>query len=97
MWRKFLGVGIPLLILGAVLWIVGVAEATTWHWGAASGATALVIIGVILSVIGGMLTNAGLIGAVIGADVRGLSQRIQTYQVQPAPPQPGAWGKPAGE
>lgn len=60
MWRKFLGFGIPIMLLGVILWIVGAAR---------EGGT-LLSFGYILSIIGAMFVHAGLIGAAVGADPR---------------------------
>jgi ribosomal protein S27AE len=68
MWRKFLGVGIPLLILGLVFYIIAIAQAASNVWGGGNGWAALSVIGLLLMVPGFMLVNAGLIGAAVGTE-----------------------------
>ncbi len=70
MWRKFLGVGIPILIVGVILIIVGATQTWDWDYGYNDSAHWLFIFGYILSAMGGLLVQAGLIGAAVGADPR---------------------------
>jgi hypothetical protein len=76
MWRKFLGVGIPMLVLGLIFYIIAISQIAYDPWGGGDGMAALSIIGIILMVPGFMLANAGLIGAAVGADIRGRTQPL---------------------
>jgi hypothetical protein len=90
MWRKFLGYGIPIAVLGVILLIVGVSQSVDNFYGGGSGAGWLMLFGYLLLAIGGLLVQAGLIGAAVGADPRthayGYAPAERTYSTAgPAP------------
>ena len=62
------------MVLGIILFLAGVHRATNGLFqGGSSGASSLVYLGFFWMGIGGMLVNAGLIGAAMGADPRNLT------------------------
>lgn len=75
MWRSFIGWGVALFIGGIIVAIVAgsrtfTLDYETYSASASSAAAVFAIIGWLAAIIGGMLLNAGLIGAAVGADPR---------------------------
>jgi hypothetical protein len=69
MWRKFLGVGIPLVVVGGIMWIAALVKVgDVYYGGSGDGLAALLIIGEVIALVGISLTSAGLIGAAIRAE-----------------------------
>jgi hypothetical protein len=85
MWRKFLGVGIPLAVLGLVFYIIGLSGAASDPWGGGDGNVALTVIGLLLMLPGFMLANAGLIGAAVSADILSRTQSFAGPARTPGP------------
>jgi hypothetical protein len=71
MWRKFIPWGVALLIGGMVVAIVAGSRTFSLEYESVSTSTAAAVfalLGWIVAIVGGMLLNAGLIGAAVGAD-----------------------------
>jgi hypothetical protein len=78
-WRQFLAIGGGLLLVGGVLVVLGMGS------GDPALLAGLPLVGLLLAGIGGMLFQAGLIGAAIGADWRSIEKGQER-------PQPGRRG-----
>ena len=70
MWRKFLWFGIPLLGLGVIFLAVDAKGQVNALFTTSQPSVAVFVLGYLCTGVGGLLVNAGLIGAAVGADPR---------------------------
>jgi hypothetical protein len=92
MWRTFIKWGVGLLIGGFVLLIIAVTRTGGVLLNGGGGGIALLyLLGLLCSGVGGLLLNAGLIGAAVGADPQtyalGSSPSQRPYATSSAPQQ----------
>ena len=80
MWRQFLVLGGGLLLVGGLLFVAGMGSQDLTHPQAGVS-----LLGVVLAGVGGMLFQAGLVGAAVGADWRSLQKGQESLEPNPRP------------
>jgi hypothetical protein len=85
MWRAFTAWGAGLLVVGVIVAVAAGARTFDIYSGASAGAAVVSALGIIVAAVGGMLLNAGLIGAAVGIDPQSLAN-LRTGVVASRPP-----------
>ena len=70
MWRKFLLYGVPMLVFGGIVLCVNVVRQLEGTFAGSHPPAVLLVAAGVVTGVGALLVNAGLIGAVVGADRR---------------------------
>jgi hypothetical protein len=70
MWRKFLWYGIPTLLVGGIVLCVNLMRQLDAAFAASRSPAVLLVAACVVTAVGLLLVNAGLVGAAVGADAR---------------------------